>query len=108
MENEWNMSYRSDVKDILANNLPLRLKKQNIMAATKDQRRLLNRCVENEIPVFVLTGTDKCALSALMLYAAEARSLGCSKEFINDLENNVIADFRAFQNEEPEKVKLPD
>ena len=29
------------------------------MAATKDQRKLLNRCVLNEIPVFVLTGTAR-------------------------------------------------
>ena len=78
------------------------------MAATKDQRRLLNRCVENEIPVFVLTGTDACAMTALMAYAAESRSLGCSSEFIHDLETNVIPDFRDFQIQEPEKVKLPD
>ena len=78
------------------------------MAATKDQRKLLNRCIENEIPVFVLTGTDACAMTALMAYAAQARSIGCSKEFINDLEGNVIPDFKAFQHEEPEKVKLPD
>ena len=37
------------------------------MAATKDQRKLLNRCVMNEIPVFVLTGTDRCAMAALRL-----------------------------------------
>lgn len=78
------------------------------MAATKDQRKLLNKCVMNEIPVFVLTGTDACAMTALMAYAAEARSLGCSDEFIKDLETNVIPDFRAFQQEEAEKVKLPD
>lgn len=78
------------------------------MAATKDQRKLLNRCVENDVPTFVLTGTDACALTALMAYAAEARSLGCNSEFIKDLEGNVIPDFRAFQKEESEKVKLPD
>ena len=39
------------------------------MAATKDQRKLLNRCVMNEIPVFVLTGTDRCAMAALRAYA---------------------------------------
>ena len=37
------------------------------MTATKDQRKLLNRCVMNEIPVFVLTGTDRCAMAAGML-----------------------------------------
>lgn len=78
------------------------------MAATKDQRRLLNRCIENEIPVFVLTGTDRCAQAALRAYAEEARRLGCNTAFIEDLEGNVIPDFRDFQLQEPEKVKLPD
>ena len=78
------------------------------MTATKDQRKLLNRCVMNEIPVFVLTGTDQCALAALKAYAEEAKRLGCNTEFIDDLEGNVIPDFEAFQEQEPEKVKLPD
>ena len=78
------------------------------MAATKDQRRLLNRCVLNEIPVFVLTGTDQCALAALKAYAEEAKRLGCNTDFIEDLVGNVIPDFQAFQEQEPEKVKLPD
>ena len=78
------------------------------MTATKDQRRLLNRCVLNEIPVFVLTGTDQCALAALKAYAEEAKRLGCNTDFIEDLEGNVIPDFQAFQEQEPEKVKLPD
>lgn len=62
----------------------------------------------NEIPVFVLTGTDQCALAALRAYAEEARRLGCNLDFIEDLEGNVIPDFQVFQAEEPEKVKLPD
>lgn len=78
------------------------------MPATKDQRRLLSRCIENEIPVFVLTGTDQCAQAALQAYANEARRLGCTEEFIHDLESNILPDFRDFQTQEPEKVKLPD
>lgn len=78
------------------------------MAATKDQRKLLNRCVMNEIPVFVLTGTDRCAMAALRAYAEAARRMGCTEEFIEDLECNVIPDFRDFQAQEPGKVKLPD
>jgi len=78
------------------------------MAATKDQRKLLNRCVMNEIPVFVLTGTDRCAMAALRAYAEAARRMGCTDEFVEDLECNVIPDFREFQAQEPEKVKLPD
>ena len=78
------------------------------MTATKDQRKLLNRCVMNEIPVFVLTGTDQCAMVALRAYAEAAKQMGCSEEFVEDLEGNVIPDFRDFQLQEPEKVKLPD
>lgn len=34
------------------------------MAATKDSKKLLIRCLTQEIPVFVLTGSDKCAMAA--------------------------------------------
>ena len=78
------------------------------MAATKDQRKLLIRCGMNEIPVFVLTGTDRCAMAALRAYAEAARQMGCTDEFVEDLECNVLPDFRDFQAQEPEKVKLPD
>ena len=78
------------------------------MAATKDQRKLWNRWVMNEIPVFVLTGTDRCAIAALRAYAEAARQMGCSEAFVEDLELNVLPDFRDFQAQEPEKVKLPD
>ena len=78
------------------------------MTATKDQRKLLNRCVVNVIPVFVLTGTDRCAMAALRAYAEAARQMGWTEEVVEDLELNVLPDFRDFQAQEPEKVKLPD
>ena len=78
------------------------------MTATKDQRKELNRCVVNEIPVVVVTGTDRCAMAALRAYAEAARQMGCTEEFVEDLELNVLPDFRDFQAQEPEKVKLPD
>lgn len=78
------------------------------MAATKDQRRLSNRCIENEIPVFVLTGTNKCVMAALNAYLEEARKIGCNACFLSDLESNIILDFCDFQSQEPEKVKIPD
>ena len=78
------------------------------MTATKDQKKLLSRCLMNEIPVFVLTGTDQCARAALRAYAEEARRLGCSNEVVSDLETNIIPDFQDYQDEEPETVKLPD
>ncbi len=78
------------------------------MAAIKDPKKLLIRCLAQEIPVFVLTGTDKCSLAALKAYLAEAKQLGCISEFINDLETNVLPDFSNFQEQEPDSLKLPD
>jgi hypothetical protein len=78
------------------------------MTATKDQKKLLSRCLLNEIPVFVLTGTDACAIAALKAYIQEARNQGCPDEFIQDLETNILPDFKDFQEQEPELVKKPD
>ena len=78
------------------------------MSATKDQKKLLARCLENEIPVFVLTGTDALAIGALTAYINEARHMGCHEDFIHDLETNILPDFRDFQTQEPDKVKIPD
>lgn len=62
----------------------------------------------NEVPVFVLTGTDACALAALDAYKRKAAELGSPQAFIQDLEVNIIPDFRDFQAQEHEKVKVPD
>ena len=62
----------------------------------------------NEIPVFVLTGTDRCAMAALRAYAETARQMGCNEAVVEDLLCNVLPDFRDFQAQEPDKVKLPD
>ena len=52
--------------------------------------------------------SDRCAMAALRAYAEAARQMGCTDEFVEDLECNVLPDFRDFQAQEPEKVKLPD
>jgi len=60
-----------------------------------------------EIPVFVLCGSDACAVESLKEYYQIAKNKGCSEEFLDDLAL-LIRDFELFQQEEPEKVKLPD
>ena len=60
-----------------------------------------------EIPVFVLCGSDACAIESLKEYHRIAKEKGCSTEFLEDLEL-LIRDFKLFQQEEPEKIKLPD
>ena len=73
----------------------------------KDQKRILHKCLLNDIPAFVITGTDVCAVETMKQYYKIAKANGCSDEFLEDL-LLAIEDFKIFQNEEPEKVKLPD
>jgi hypothetical protein len=60
-----------------------------------------------EIPVFVLCGSDACAIESLKEYYRIAYEKGCTKEFLDDLQL-LINDFEQFQTEEPEKVGIPD
>ncbi len=73
----------------------------------KDQKALLNKCLQNDIPVLVISGNDKLAVPVLMKYIDEAQKAGCSNEFIRDFAD-VIREFKTYQAEEPESVKLPD
>lgn len=73
----------------------------------KDQKRLLIKCLKDEIPAFVICGTDICSVRTMEQYYQIAKEAGCNEEFLDDLKL-VIEDFRQFQNEEPEKVRLPD
>lgn len=73
----------------------------------KDQRRLLHKCMHAEIPVFVLCGSDACAVESLKAYYKIACEKGCTADFLDDLQL-LINDFELFQCEEPEKIGLPD
>lgn len=73
----------------------------------KDQKKLLHKCMYAEIPVFVLCGSDSCAIEALKEYYRIAKEKGCSSEFLDDL-HLLILDFEHFRQEEAEKIKLPD
>ena len=66
----------------------------------KDQKRLLHKCLLEDIPAFVICGTDICSVQAMDAYYQIAVEKGCN--------SNAIEDFKAFQCEEPEKVKIPD
>ena len=54
-----------------------------------------------------VTGKDVCAIATLKTYLQTAIEKGCSDEFINDMVL-VLREFERFQNEEPQKVKIPD
>lgn len=72
----------------------------------KDQRKLLNTCLQNMIPAVVFQGTDSCAVEILQAAKNIYEKKGCSHEFLYDwqlLINEVIA----YQEECPQAVKLP-
>lgn len=73
----------------------------------KDQRKLVTKCLMNDIPAFVLCGTDINALEALRYYSELAEKNGSPKPFLDDLQD-LITDFEGYQAEEPESVKIPD
>ena len=73
----------------------------------KDQKRLLHKCLLEDIPAFVICGTDICSVQAMEAYYQIAVEKGCNSNFLEDLKL-AIEDFKAFQCEEPEKVKIPD
>lgn len=73
----------------------------------KDQKALLLKCIKQDIPAFVICGTDACAIETIKAYTNVAIEKGCSQEFTNDM-ILVIRKFEKFQEDEPEKVKISD
>ena len=63
--------------------------------------------VEEDIPAFVICGTDICSVQAMEAYYHLAVEKCCNSNVLEDLKL-AIEDFKAFQCEEPEKVKIPD
>ena len=73
----------------------------------KDQHQVLHKCLTEDVPAFVLTGQDVCAIVTLKAYLEIAIQKGCSLEFTNDMVL-VLREFERFQHDEPQKVKIPD
>lgn len=71
----------------------------------KDQRRLLNVCLANKIPAFVLQGRDICSIEILKSASEIYERKGCSKEFLYDF-RELIRDFLEYQCENQSGIKL--
>ena len=46
----------------------------------KDQHQVLHKCLTEDVPAFVLTGKDVCAIATLKTYLQTAIEKGCSDE----------------------------
>ncbi len=73
----------------------------------KDQRAILNKCVINDYPAFVVAGTDICAVELVQAYVEIAKKKGCSEEFLKDMEL-VVEEMKVFHEQERELIRLPD
>lgn len=78
------------------------------MRVMKDQKKLLIKNMSNEVPVFVITGTDICAIRTLETYLLLAKEIECNTDFINDMEM-VLKEFKEFSQQEGKLLmKKPD
>jgi hypothetical protein len=74
----------------------------------KDQKSLLAKCLHNDIPAIVFQGSDSCAIEILKAAENIYRQNGCSSEFLKDFHENVVENFKVYQQENKSEIKLPD
>jgi len=73
----------------------------------KDQRALLNKCIQDDIPAIVISAKDICALPVIGKYLEEAKKQGCDFSFIEDFKE-VQKAFESYQRENSQQVEVPD
>lgn len=73
----------------------------------KDQLALLRKCIVNDIPAIVFQGDDSCTVEVLEAAIEIYRRHGASREFLYDFQN-VIDDVKAYQIQNPHRLKLAD
>lgn len=73
----------------------------------RDQVILARNALKNDIPLFTLIGKDKFALQTLEYYHSLAKE-ECSPEFLKDFHENVVDNFKVYQQENKSEIKLPD
>jgi len=72
----------------------------------KDQKAIVIKCIKNDEPAFVIAGHDAFAIPALEAYYNTAMMSGATPEFLKDM-MLVVQEMRDFQEQEPEKVRIP-
>jgi len=72
----------------------------------KDQKALVVKCKEREIPFFAIAGTDELAIDVTKTYLDLIRQNGADRDFVNDM-IDVVNEMRDFKRDEPHLVKIP-
>lgn len=71
----------------------------------KDQKKLLNKCLSDKVPAFILQGRDVCSVEILNSACGIYKKNGCSDEFLYDFQE-LIRDFSEYQNENQSEIRL--
>lgn len=74
---------------------------------TKKDEKILKDAEKDNIPVFVFTAKDSLSIEALREYSEVCSLLGCERKHIEGIYER-IKEFIAWQDNHPDKVKLPD
>lgn len=60
-----------------------------------------------DIPLFVFTAKDLCTVDVLEFYKATCSANGCDEVHMKSIEER-IQEFKDWQNDNPDKTKIPD
>lgn len=72
----------------------------------KDQKKLLAKCLSEDIPAIVFCGDDCCMTEILQAAEKIYMDKGCSNEFLKDF-HQAVENARIYQSEYPDRIKLP-
>lgn len=73
----------------------------------KKDQKTINDSEREGIPIFVLTAKDKLSLKAIKEYFTVCSEESCASEHLIGI-NDRIEEFKWWQENNPDKVKLPD
>lgn len=75
--------------------------------ATKKDDKILKDAEEQNIPVFVLSAKDSTSIATLNHYFDLCSRMECNEEHLTGISSR-ISEFKAYQVENPDMIKLPD
>jgi hypothetical protein len=73
---------------------------------TKD-KKIIEDSERDMIPIFVLTAKDLLSVKGINLYLTQCKHNLCSKEHCDNVRDRLV-EFKAWQKNYPDKVKMPD
>lgn len=74
---------------------------------TPKDKKIIEQCEKTGEPIFVFRAKDRFAPKVLQFYMAMALDEGCSMDFAESMSERIV-DFEVWQDDNEDKVKIPD